>query len=713
MSYLESPSDLSGRSFGYGPLEPGLPRLRSDLIIRRQQYGPNELFYVVKDPISKEYFKLPPVQWELYSLFDGNHTEQQIIDEYAGKYPLETVDEEVIETAKQDLRGAGLLDVSSSEKNLMLMERIRTQRKLLLEKKNKWSLEYMIIWSVDPDQFLNRLVPHLRFLWSKTFFVVSMIAIVLMLAINIYKWDEFWQGTVAIYTFQDHSLWGIVVFFFLFTLSLSIHELGHALTMKYYGGECHQLGFMLFYLSPALFADAADAYMLEKRSDRIWFSLAGVYSEAILCCFATFVWFFTPPGTAVHDFAFLVFLFTGITGFLMNLNPLVRLDGYYILEDMVGIDGLREESFGFLGRWLKRNIFRLEVDEPVGMTKRKRRTFIIYGMLTLLYTVFIYLLIVLWIRNVCLEEFGQVGYLFLLLTLYLLFKKNLRDAFNFFKFVYLDKKEVLMKKRRSVAFALVGLAALLLIPKTHMKISSAFVVEPVERTEIRSKTDGFVDQVFVKENDSVQPGQILARLGNPELSEEDLRINSRLNIVNRELSMHASFGETTEHQMKLRLKEQLLREKNETAKKLQDLNLRSVIKGTVITPYIHEKVGAFVNQGDLFCVVADLNKVKVQIPVSEHGIDDVEVGQQVLLKLNAYPTETFEGKVLRISPAIVERVEAIEGTFTKFNVDVVIDNSNRQLAPGMSGDAKVLAKKYSIAGRIGRELYRGIKSTIW
>jgi putative peptide zinc metalloprotease protein len=712
MSYYESPSDFYGKNFGSGSPEVTHPRLRSDLIIRHQQYGPDENFIVVKDPISKQYYKLPPVQWDLFALFDGQHTEQDIIAEYNEKYPAGVINEEVIETTKHDLKTAGLLDVSSTERNLMLMERIRSERKVRLRSKDKWTFEYMILWSFDPDKLLDRMIPKIRFLWTKTFLVISLMAILGMLTINVIRWDEFWQGTLAIYSFRDKTFWDVLVFIFFMTMPLSIHEFGHALTMKRYGGECHQVGFMLFYLSPAFFADAADAYLLEKRSERIWFSLAGVYSEALLCCIATYVWFFTPPGTAVHDFAFLIFLFSGITGFLMNLNPLVRLDGYYILADLVGIDELREESLRFLTRWFKRTIFRLDAPEPPEITRRKRRIFFTYGVLSLLYTFSLYLVIFLWVKNIYIGLFGQLGYLLFLATLVYLFRKSLREGLGFLKVVWLDKREVLMNRIRFVWFSLIGLVLLLLIP-SHMKIASPFVIEPSQRAEIRSQTDGFVDKLFVKERNNVKAGQVLAKLRNPDLGESFQRVTSALDILDRELAELASSGVSSDYQMKLRTRQQLVSEKAELEKQMQQLTLTSPITGTVLTPHLEEKIGTFQKKGSLVCVVADLAKVKVQIPVSEYGIEDVKVGQRAVLKLNAYPAETFEGQVEKISPAVMQRVEAVEGTFSRFDVRVVIDNKDGRLVPGMDGDAKILAARYPFVGRMLRELVRGVRSTIW
>src|SRR6185436_9991059 len=93
MSFYENPSDFYGKSFGSGSPDPDFPRLRSDLIVRRQVYGPDEITYVIKDPITREYFKFPPITWEVFELMDGTRSLDQIIDEYNDKHPLERIDD--------------------------------------------------------------------------------------------------------------------------------------------------------------------------------------------------------------------------------------------------------------------------------------------------------------------------------------------------------------------------------------------------------------------------------------------------------------------------------------------------------------------------------------------------------------------------------------------------------------------------------------------
>jgi putative peptide zinc metalloprotease protein len=132
-----------------------------------------------------------------------------------------------------------------------------------------------------------------------------------------------------------------------------------------------------------------------------------------------------------------------------------------------------------------------------------------------------------------------------------------------------------------------------------------------------------------------------------------------------------------------------------------------------MTPFMKEKLGTFLDKGATFCEIADVSKVKAEIPVIEYYIHDVRIGQDVELKLDAYPMETFHGQVQQIGSAIANRVESIEGTFAEFRVTVVVNNRDGRLIPGMKGYAKILGDRYSIAGRIAREVWRWIKSSIW
>ena len=713
MTYYEHLSESPSRKLGSTAPDTIMPGLRADVVVRRLAQK-DEVYYVIKDPLIQAYYRFTPDEWEIISFFDGTRTVEQIVEEYNNKNLSDAINDETVISYRQSLKEMDLLNLPAMEKSLQFMERIKEQRKNRADTSKFKNLFEITFSAWDPDESFNKVIPYLRFLYTKPFFIISFAAILMMAAVNVLKWEEFKQGTIQLYTFTDKSLWEILVFLILMTATGTLHELGHGLTLKNFGGEVRQMGLLLFYLTPAFYCDVSDSYLLTKRKERLWVTFAGVYSELVLCSIATFVWFFAVPGTLIYGLAFQVILFTGISSFLINMNPLIKLDGYYALMDTLEIPELREESFEHITRRIKK-LFALKVEDLEGLTRRKRRIYWAYGIGAILYTVTLYVLIVFWLRNVYLETFRGFGYVLLAGTVYFLFRKEIRGGYNFLRFVYLDKKEMLIKKLKNkyAAGAIIALLLLVTIPKTHMKVSGPFEVQPVQQNEIRAEVDGFIRKVLVRENDSVFAGQELALMENPQLLQDSSRLLSELATIDRNLKIAEIDGDTSEYQRSLRLKREMIAQNVEVQRKLSHLSLRSPIPAQVATPKVEEKYGEFLKRGEIFCKMIAVDRVKIEIPVREYYVPDLKKGQTVKLKLEAYPTATFEGKVDEVSPAIRKRVEALEGTYTQFLATAIIQNPEGKLLPGMRGDAKILAERYSVAGRIFRELRRWIQSRIW
>ena len=76
----------------------------------------------------------------------------------------------------------------------------------------------------------------------------------------------------------------------------SIHELGHGLMCKHYGGECHEIGFMLLVMTPAMYCNTSDSWLLPNKWHRIAIGAAGMYVETVIAAAATFIWWYTHPG---------------------------------------------------------------------------------------------------------------------------------------------------------------------------------------------------------------------------------------------------------------------------------------------------------------------------------------------------------------------------------------------------------------------------------
>ncbi len=72
-----------------------------------------------------------------------------------------------------------------------------------------------------------------------------------------------------------------------------LHEFGHGFRCKHFGGECHEIGFMLLVFTPALYCNVSDSWMLPSKWQRAFIGAAGMYVEMVLASIATFIWWFT------------------------------------------------------------------------------------------------------------------------------------------------------------------------------------------------------------------------------------------------------------------------------------------------------------------------------------------------------------------------------------------------------------------------------------
>ncbi len=124
-----------------------------------------------------------------------------------------------------------------------------------------------------------------------------------------------------------------------------MHELGHATVLVHYGRRVKSAGFMIYFGSPAFFVDSSDGLMLDRR-ERIVQSFAGPYVELIIAGAASaLVWAYPDSALApvLYKFALLNYFVI-----FLNLVPMLELDGYWILSDLIQVPDLRPRSLQFL-----------------------------------------------------------------------------------------------------------------------------------------------------------------------------------------------------------------------------------------------------------------------------------------------------------------------------------------------------------------------------
>ncbi|MCA1727803.1 MAG: cyclic nucleotide-binding domain-containing protein, partial [Actinobacteria bacterium] len=124
-----------------------------------------------------------------------------------------------------------------------------------------------------------------------------------------------------------------------------VHELGHALVVIHNGRKIKSAGFQIYFGSPAFFVDASDGMMMPRRA-RMVESFAGPYAQMIVAAIASFIALAYPDwvlSETMYKYAVLNYIVI-----LMNLIPLLELDGYWLLTELIEVPDLRPQSLRFL-----------------------------------------------------------------------------------------------------------------------------------------------------------------------------------------------------------------------------------------------------------------------------------------------------------------------------------------------------------------------------
>jgi putative peptide zinc metalloprotease protein len=694
------------------------PTFRTDLRISEQIFA-GEKSYVIKVPETNSYNRYGPSEYELLTLCDGTRTGPEVTAAWNGRHSDEPLSESTVMEFFEGVE-AGIWQQSAGEKNLAILERIRDDRKSRLDQS---SVFYLTFKAWDPDRALAKMDPYLSWLFTPGFVFFSVALFVIAAYLVAGDWTRVQTDTAALYTFQGKTAYDIWVFWFLLFALGGIHEFGHGLTCKHFGGDVHQMGFMLIYFTPAFFTDTTDIVLFDRAGRRQWVLFAGIWIELVICGIAALVWRFTAPASVTNDLAYKTMLLSGIQGAFLNLNPLIKADGYYALSQFLHIDNLREDSFAFLRAWFRKYILHEDLDLPVA-TRRHRRIYATFGLAAVIYSVTLVAIVLLFVNNVFVSRLGNWGYVLTAMVIYMFARKGMKKALPQVRAWWREKKEKHMawKMTRAQQAGALGFALLLLIPPISSKVSSDFLLEPGRDAHLRAEVPGAVRQVLVRQGDQVKAGQTLAVLENPEFEADAKMLAQQLAVADSDLRAAQGRSDPDKIANARREHTRLEQEWNVAQQKVDALQIRAPFAGVVSTPLVEQKIGEYLAAGQEFCEVVDRSTIKARILVRDWELEDVSPGASAHLKVLTFPYRTYAGRVEHILPAAaIDRPVAQPQSLERMGQEltnyfaVVMDfpNHDGSLTEGMTGTAKIAGNSYPLAWQGGRGAWRWLRSQVW
>jgi putative peptide zinc metalloprotease protein len=722
-----APSQVPTQAFGQAA-EHLQVRLRPDLVVQPQFYE-GMTHYVIKDPLALKYFRFKLEEYYLLQQFDGKQTLQDVKKAFERKYRPQTISIEDLTRFVAQLHEAGIIQIDSAEQAKVLIRR---------RKKNRWrkvwsflaNILFIKIPVIDPERLLARMYPYFRWIFTPAFVGLSVLSMLMAIGLVASNWKTFYDKLPDFQSF--FNWWTILSFWVCLAVVKIIHEFGHGLTAKHFGGEVHEMGILFLVLTPALYCDVTDSWLLPNKWKRIWISAAGIYVECFLASIATFVWWYSTAGL-LNSLAMATMFICSVNTILFNANPLLRYDGYYVLADWLEIPNLRIKSTQFFGYLIQEKVLGLEIPVQSYMPRSRRILFVTYAVASYIYRWFVTFAI-LWFLSQVLKPYKleSISYLLAVGSLVPLLGM---PVYQIGKFLRTPGRLRKVKKVRATAFAVAAIAlvtGILAIP-TPLRVSGTFVLRLSQPQEVYAVVEGRLVELNVKNGDWVKKDQVLAKLSNPEKIKEllqeqrDQTINFHKAEWYGRSPEHESRAQATQHK---RLAEDLETKIEKITRQIGNLTLVAARDGQVVGAPHRETVGQWLKPGrpanqtststadkPYFCEIGDPHQLEAHLILDQGDIHLIHPENTAWLKVYGKAETTYKSAVAVIAQRSADQIPTELSNMAAgevaskpdpktgvakpltavYEVIIPVDNANLELAPGLRGYAKIDGGTYTLA----------------
>lgn len=650
---------------------------RADLESRSVHFGGTR-FVHIKDPISLRYFQLKPEEHAVLQMLDGTVSLREIRRRFEEQFAPLRLSMPQLQSFLSMMHGLNLVVSDSAGQAEVMAERQRSARQQRLISTAS-SLLAMRFRGFDPHAFLNALQPIGNVLFRPVGVTLALCWILLALVFATSQADVLQLRLPKFQEFFSASNW----IWLAATLGSTkiLHELGHALSCRYFKAECHEMGFMLLVGTPCLYCNVSDAWMLPSRWRRIAISAAGMYVEAILAATCFLLWWYSLPGF-FNSLCLNVVVICTISTVFFNGNPLLRYDGYYILADLLDIPNLRQQANALIGNALGRWFFGVDVANQRLLPERHQLLLLVWGLGAGVYRVLM-LWGILWFVGDILRPYGLQPIAFVLATITIVgtvlgpvwFVGQLMSnpfwsrTVNWPRFWF----------RAIVAAVLIGVGITVPWPR---HISAPVVVQPENMKRVFVAHAGRLLWA-VDAGQSVEAGEVIGRLENLKLEQELVRLAGEVALLEKQLkNLEARRSRDREQVDALipTMQERLSKKRDEHRQRQTDaekLIIRAPIAGRVLTaPEVkpHEELdgkdgsrlpnwkgsvldaanfGSTLETGTEFCWLAPTSRFEATLAIDQNDIEFIGTGQRVALLLEHGSLRSVQGLVADIAESDV------------------------------------------------------------
>ena len=503
-------------------VDPILPRLRQELRIDRgAPLVTGAPSWTLTDPVRHLFFQLGKLEMRIFSLWSVGTLGTVRAGLADDGLDIQEAEDAIGTVLQFSLANSLTINPEGDPVAAFSAQRSRAKKEWW-----KWLVDHYLfvrIPLVRPARFLEKTLPRIEMLWSPKVIAAFGALALLGLVLVARQWDSFLASFPYFFTIDGLITYGIAL-----SCVKVIHELGHAYTATRHGCRVPTMGLSLLVMMPVLYTDTTGAWRLTSRRKRLMIDIAGVTAEMMVASVATMAWVLLPDGI-IRSAAFVLATSSWAMSLMVNLNPLMRYDGYYILSDALAVPNLQHRAFA-LGRWwLRETLFALGEPRPEEMPKRTENILIAYALITWIYRFFLFVGIAIIVYHMFFKLLGII--LFVVEVSVFLARPIIRELGEWAK-----RKDRIMEKARGRLFAgSIGAVALAISLPLDRHVLAPAVLTTLTASPLVAGDPARIERILVHERQRVKKGAVLVELSAPDIAHgQQLR---KINIERLELQL--------------------------------------------------------------------------------------------------------------------------------------------------------------------------------
>jgi putative peptide zinc metalloprotease protein len=620
------------------------PRLLPGARVHRHLYR-GQVWYVVQDQAGGKYHRFTPSAHAMIARMDGAATVQALWDQACRDAPEDIpTQSEVVELLVQ-LHAADLLQADIPPDAATLFDRYKKRRDQTWK---QWLMNPMALKLplIDPDAFLGRWVGRLAWLFGWRGAALWLAVVVPAAILAAQHASDLGANPL------DHilSAKNVLLMALVFPFVKALHELGHGFATRVWGGRVHEMGVMFLVFAPLPYVEASAASAFPSKYRRAVVGAAGMLVEVVLAALAFYVWLAVEPGL-VRALAFNVMLIAGVSTLIVNGNPLLRYDAYYIFTDLIEMPNLGQRGQKYLTYLWDRYVFGSREAETPEENAAEKRWLVGYTILSWCYRVLITVSIILFIAG----EFFIFGVLLAVWGAVQLFGMPVWKAARH----VLNSPTLHRRRARAIRLsaALLATAAFLLavVPLPARTLAEGVVWLP-DQSLVRAGGNGLFQRWLA------DPGSVVTR-GTPVLSLDDPLLAAELAVAQAKVDEAVAryrieqFVGTVKAEISRQQLEQEQRVLARVAERYGKLVVRAEADGALIAPKPQDMAGQFFKKGELLGYVLDRRQLIARVVVTQDNIDLVRTRlRSAELRFAETIETTHATRVIRERPGGVDEL---------------------------------------------------------